>query len=104
MFILIIIYFNSLYLISGARADPGPTLARPCWPRVELTPGQGHVRLAQPRRVRVRASKKCLALAWPGPWTVYTMEYDVVVQMSFNRLRKDRVGFGTCDERIWMWS
>jgi len=41
---------------SRARVDPGPTLARPDWPGVSLTPGQGQAEGGPALRARVRAS------------------------------------------------
>jgi hypothetical protein len=35
-------------IFHGVRAGPGPTLARPDWPGVKLTPGQGQLRVARP--------------------------------------------------------
>jgi hypothetical protein len=60
-----------IYLYYGVRVDPGPTLARPHWPGVSLTPGQGQLRSGPTLRARVRASKNGLDPARPGPRTVY---------------------------------
>ena len=61
----------SLFFGQRARVGPGPTLARPDWPGVSLTPGQGQAERGLALRARVRASKNGLGPARPGPWTVY---------------------------------
>jgi hypothetical protein len=36
------------------RAGPGPTLARPSWPRVKLARGHGPAGLTRPSRARAK--------------------------------------------------
>src|SRR5260221_5387221 len=48
------------------RAGPGPTLARPSWPRVELAWGHGPAGLARPLEGQGQGPVK-VGWPWPGP-------------------------------------
>ena len=61
----------SVIFCQRVRVGPGPALARPDWPGAKLTPGQGHLSWPDPEGAGSRASENGLALARPGPWTVY---------------------------------
>ena len=70
--VYILYYYQkvSKYIFFVSRS--GLALARPDWPGVSLTLGQGHLSWPDPEGAGSRASKNGLALAQPSPWDSVT--------------------------------